>query len=88
MQRRFDTHGSGRIRVPPPPRTCVRPARPAIGEFEFRSQPLAETPLPSSRVLGHARCLGSPAVPVWLIAPCCFDGLGGVAAGMVGCVDL
>lgn len=46
-------------------------------------------PLPSSWVLsGHAEGLGSPAVPVWLMAPCHIDGLGGVAAGAVGCVDL
>jgi hypothetical protein len=28
--------------------------------------------------------LGSPAVPVWLIAPCSWYGLGGVAPGAVG----
>ena len=30
------------------------------------------------------RCLGSPAVPVWLFAPCSSHGLGGVAAGTAG----
>jgi hypothetical protein len=29
--------------------------------------------------------LGSPAASVWLFAPCRFDDLGGVAAGVVGC---
>jgi hypothetical protein len=32
--------------------------------------------------------LGSPAVPVWLMAPCLSDGMGGVAAVTVVFVDL
>jgi hypothetical protein len=47
------------------------------------------TPLPSSSGLGeHDLGLGSPAAPAWLIAPCSRYGLGGVATGAAGCVNL
>ena len=42
-------------------------------------------PLPSSLNPGrYGPGVGSPAVPVWLIAPCGWYGLGGVAPGTVG----
>jgi hypothetical protein len=45
----------------------------------------SSAPLPSSLRPGrYGLGLGSPAVPVWLIAPCSRDGLGGVAAGTAG----
>src|ERR1039457_1273191 len=45
----------------------------------------SSAPLPCSSGPGkHDLGLGSPAVPVWLIAPCSRYGLGGVAAGTVG----
>ena len=44
-----------------------------------------QAPLPSSLSPGnYGSGLGSPAVPVWLIAPCSWYGLGGVAPGAVG----
>jgi len=46
---------------------------------------LGGVPLPSSLSPGnYGSGLGSPAVPVWLIAPCSSYGLGGVAPGTVG----
>ncbi|PZR78389.1 MAG: hypothetical protein DLM65_13145, partial [Candidatus Aeolococcus gillhamiae] len=43
------------------------------------------TPLPSWVCPGkYGLGSGSPAVPVWLIAPCSTYGLGGVAPGAVG----
>ena len=66
----------------------------ALGAAIFAGTPASAattsstTPLPCSWALGNAGASGSPAVPVWLITPCRFDGLGGVAAGMVGCVNL
>jgi hypothetical protein len=42
-------------------------------------------PLTVSGPLGMVSELGSPATSVWLFAPCPFDDLGGVAAGIVGC---
>jgi hypothetical protein len=51
------------------------------GPAVLRSGP----PLPSSSGLGEQDSgPGSPAVLVWLIAPCSMDGLGGVATGTVG----
>jgi len=42
-------------------------------------------PLPSSWAPDNGYgAHGSPAVPVWLIAPCSSHGLGGVAAGTAG----
>lgn len=43
------------------------------------------TPLPSSLCPGkRGPGSGSPAVPVWLFAPCSWYGLGGVAPGAAG----
>jgi hypothetical protein len=87
---------SDRPRRPAP----AAPPRPhlALGQPGHRRHRPAARPDPrlTSRILllsltfftepGQLRFsgLGSPAVPVWLIAPCSFHGLGGVAAGMVG----
>ena len=48
----------------------------------YALQRLMQDPLPSSLSPGnYGSGLGSPAVPVWLIAPCSWYGLGGVAPG-------
>ena len=52
-----------------------------LGGF-YALQRLMQDPLPSSLSPGnYGSGLGSPAVPVWLIAPCSWYGLGGVAPG-------
>lgn len=47
-----------------------------------------DAPLPCWWAGSVGSGLGSPMVSVWLNAPCHVDGLGGVAAGTVGHVDL
>lgn len=57
-------------------------ANPTVIEVLFTPPYLVRRPWTRLRVSG------SPAVPVWLKSPCHVDGLGGVAAGAVGCVNL
>jgi hypothetical protein len=71
--------------------TICRRLRAGRNVLIYRSPVLTRrhAPLPSSSGPGkHDLGLGSPAVPVWLIAPCSRYGLGGVAAGAAGCVNL
>jgi hypothetical protein len=61
------------------------------GMIHLPSFAFMTSPLPSSggRVVRVRLGLtGSPTPPAWLTTPCRFDGLGGVATGGVGCVNL
>ena len=72
---------------------CMCARRPIAEEFLVRfaekAAGLAKAPLPCSSGPGkHDLGLGSPAVPVWLIAPCSRYGLGGCCRRRGRCVDL